>query len=249
MATNKMTEFHFNGKTALVTGAGRGIGRAIAIALSSAGAVTYALSRTKEHLDGLVSEHPNIRPVCVDLANWESTKKAVDELGQIDLLVNNAAIYHEQPFLEVDPQSFDSLMNVNVKAVINVSQVVAKRLIERQCPGAIVNISSDSAYAVFSNGTSYSASKAALDMLSRMMATELGRHQIRVNIVNPSVVNTDILKDVDSAILDHCKARAPLGTFSEVEDVANAVMFLLSDSARNINGINLIVDGGISIQG
>jgi len=244
-----MAEFHFNGKTALVTGAGRGIGRAIAKALSSAGATTYALSRTKEHLDSLVSEVPEIRPVCVDLSDWDSTRKAVEALGQIDLLVNNAGTYREQPFLEVDQESFDMLMNVNVKATINVSQVVARGLIDRKSPGSIVNISSDSAFAAFANGASYSASKAALDQLSRIMATELGRHQIRVNIVNPSVVNTEALKDVDPAILEQCRARAPLGKFSEVEDVANAVLFLLSDSAGNVNGINLVVDGGISIQG
>jgi len=189
---NNNFSYQFEGKRALVTGASRGIGKAIAIALSQSGAETYALSKTKEHLDTLIAECPSILPVCVDLSDWAETRKAVESLPPIDLLVNNAGVAKLMSFLNVQQEDIDTCFDVNVKAVINISQVVAESLISRGCPGSIVNISSQSSVRAGPDRTVYSASKGALDMITKVMALELGPHKIRVNSVNPTVVMTDM---------------------------------------------------------
>jgi len=241
--------FKFDGKRALVTGAGRGIGRAIAIALAKNGAETYALGKTQKNLDDLVAECPSIRPICVDMSDWAATRLAVEGLAPIDLLVNNAAVSQLAPFLEVQPEHFDESFEVNVKAVINISQVVAKSLISRGSPGAIVNISSQASVRAFADHTIYCAAKGALDQLTRMMALELGPHQIRVNSINPTVVMTDMGRkhwDNDT-IGGPMKAKIPLGRFAEVSDVVDPVLYLLSDSASMVHGAFLMVDGGFTV--
>jgi L-xylulose reductase len=239
--------YHFAGKMALVTGAGRGIGRATAKALVAAGAVTYGLSKTKENLDSLKSECPDIRTVCVDLSDWDATKKAVEDIGPIDLLVNNAGVLQLHSFLEVEPQKFDEIYNVNVKALMCVSQVVAKGMIARGCSGSIVNVSSVGSSRAVKSYSAYGSSKAAVDQLTRIMALELGPHKIRVNSVNPTVVMTDLGKITwaDPARSVPFLARHPLGKFAEEDDVANAIMFLLSDKAGMIDGHSLPIDGGV----
>jgi len=151
-------DISFQGKRALVTGAGQGIGRAIAKKLSESGAIVFALSRSPEHLITLSAEAPNVKPVEVDLSNWDETKKVVEEVGPVDLLVNNAAISILEPFLEMHPESFDKMFSVNVKACINVAQVVAKGMIKEGRHGSIVNVSSKvrfDYYYFYSNLTSF----------------------------------------------------------------------------------------------
>lgn len=241
--------FQFKGKTALVTGAGQGIGREICKSLSSAGAVVYALSKTQQNLDSLVSECPDIRAVCLDLVDWQSAQNAVKSLGHIDLLVNNAGVAEYSPFIDVTMDSFDSIMNVNVKAVFAVSQAFARGVIERGGSGAIVNVSSKASSRVLKNLIVYCTSKAAVDQLTRSLAYELGPHKIRVNAVNPTVVMTAMgrLLWTDPAVGDPMRARIPLGRFADEIDVVNAVLYLLSDSAAMINGVTLPVDGGFLV--
>lgn len=127
----------------------------------------FALSKTKKHLDTLVAIDPKIQPICVDLRDWDATRKAVQNVLPIDLLVNNAAVACLSPFLDATPEAFDLTFDVNVKAVLNVSQVVARSMIERKSGGSIVNISSQAAYAALKDHTVYCSSKGALDMLSK----------------------------------------------------------------------------------
>jgi len=242
--------FNFAGKRALVTGGSRGIGRAIAIALSKAGAETIALSKTKGHLDSLVKEFPAIRTVCVDLTNWDETKKAVEKLGQIDLLVNNAGILHQQPFIEIDKETISKTLKTNFEPVINVSQVVAKTLIKNKKPGAIVNMSSVASMRAVSTLVSYGAAKGAMDNLTKNMVLDLAPHQIRVNSVHPTLV---LKTDMAQGILDDeksnamIKARTPQGRFAEISEVVGPVLFLLSDAASMVNGAFLTVDGGYTV--
>lgn len=240
--------FNFAGKRALVTGAGRGIGRALAIALSKAGAETFALSRTKETLDSLVKEYPAIHPVCVDLSKWDETRKAVEQLGQIDFLVNNAGIALRQPFLEVDQESIEKTFKLMFDAVVNVSQIVAKTMIKNKKPGAIVNISSQVSKRATVAQAVYGASKGALDNLTKTMVLELGPHQIRINSVHPTVVLTDMGKYWnDEKVGGPMKARIPLGRFAEESEMVGPVLFLLSDAASMVNGAFLTVDGGFTV--
>ncbi|XP_027883439.1 L-xylulose reductase isoform X2 [Xiphophorus couchianus] len=239
-------EISFTGKQALVTGAGKGIGRSTALALARCGARVTAVTRTQADLNSLVQECPAIVPVCVDLADWAATEAALKDVGPIDLLVNNAACTKLQPFLEVTPDQFDLLFNVNVKAVLHISQMVAGGMKARGSGGSIVNVSSQASQRALRDHTVYCATKGALDMLTKVMALELGPHQIRVNSVNPTVVMTKMghLGWSDPEKAQTMKSRIPLGRFAEEEDVVNCILFLLSEKSSMINGVALPVDGG-----
>lgn len=127
----------------------------------------FALSKSKEQLDTLATADPRIQPICVDLSDWNATRKAVQSVLPIDLLVNNAALACLSPFLDATPEEFDQTFDVNVKAVLNVSQVVAGNMIERKSGGSIVNISSQAGQAALKDHAVYCSSKGALDMLSK----------------------------------------------------------------------------------
>ncbi|KAL4712292.1 hypothetical protein ACJJTC_004054 [Scirpophaga incertulas] len=239
-------EISFKGKRILVTGAGQGIGRGIAIELWRAGANIVALSRTRAHLESLQSEYPSIDIVSVDIGDWEKTRSVIESLGHFDALVNNAAIACCEPFLDTTSTNYDRTFDVNVKAVLNISQIIARKMVDNKTHGAIVNISSQASKAALKDHAVYSASKAALDALTRSMALELGPHGIRVNSVNPTVIMTEMAKvgwsDPDKA--KDMLSKIPLGRFGEVSEVVNAVVFLLSEKSSMINGVELPIDGG-----
>ncbi|KAK7500948.1 hypothetical protein BaRGS_00007828 [Batillaria attramentaria] len=239
-------EIRFDGKRAMVTGAGKGIGRDIAKALHKCGADTVALSRTQADLDSLKEECPGIQIVTQDLSDWTRTRDTVSDLGNFDLLVNNAAVQRVGPFLEFGEKDIDFIFDTNFKGVFNVTQTVARGMVERGTGGAIVNISSLAATRGFDRHSLYCPSKAALNSLTQVLAIELGPKKIRVNSVLPTVVMTDMgrLGWSDPAKANPFIARTPTGRFAEVEDVTNAVLFLLSDKAAMINGTMLPVDGG-----
>ncbi|XP_054831926.1 L-xylulose reductase [Eublepharis macularius] len=236
----------FAGRRALVTGAGKGIGKAVAAALSRAGAHVVALSRTQADLDSLQKECPGIQTLCVDVGDWEATEAALSELGDIDLLVNNAGIALLQPFLEVTKEAFDRSFNVNLRAALHISQIVARKLIARGAPGAIVNVSSQASVRSVMDHTVYCSTKSALDMLTKTMALELGPHKIRVNSVNPTVVMTEMGRRnwSDSQKAAAMISRIPLGKFAEEADVVNGILFLLSDQSNMTTGAMLPIDGG-----
>ncbi|CAG5031498.1 unnamed protein product [Parnassius apollo] len=223
-----------------------GIGRGIAEQLWRTGAKVVAVSRTKSYLESLQNEYPSIDIVELDVADWSKTREIIDSLGHFDALVNNAAVGVCQPFLECTPESFDSTMAVNLKSIINISQVVARKMIANKTQGAIVNISSQASKAALKDHTIYSASKAGLDAVTRAMALELGPYGIRVNAVNPTVIMTAMGRigwsDPDKA--NTMLSKIPLGRFGEVSEVVDAVLYLLSDKASMINGVELPIDGG-----
>ncbi|XP_013169019.1 PREDICTED: L-xylulose reductase-like [Papilio xuthus] len=239
-------EISFRGKKVFVTGAGQGIGRGIAEQLWRTGAKVVAVSRTRSHLETLQNEYPSIDIVELDVGDWDKTREVIESLGHFDALVNNAGIGLCQPFLECTPEAFDTTMNINLKSIINVSQVVAKKMIENKTQGAIVNVSSQASKAALKDHTIYSASKAGLDAVTRAMALELGPYGIRVNAVNPTVIMTAMGRigwaDPDKA--NTMLSKIPLGRFGEVSEVVDAVLYLLSDKASMINGVELPIDGG-----
>uniref|UniRef100_A0A4X2LJQ9 Carbonyl reductase 4 n=1 Tax=Vombatus ursinus TaxID=29139 RepID=A0A4X2LJQ9_VOMUR len=214
-----------------------GIGRDTVKALRDSGAQVVAVSRTKEDLVSLSKERPGIEPVCVDLGDWEATERALGNIGPIDLLVNNAAVLLEQPFLEVSKEAFDRTINVNLRSVIQVSQMVAKGMIARGVPGSIVNVSSIVSRAAIFCLTSYKK--------PRLRAASFVS-QIRVNTVNPTVVLTHMGRRVTNhtELAKYLKERTPLNKFAEVEDVVNSILFLLSDKSAMTNGSGILVDGG-----
>ena len=235
----------FAGKRALVTGAGKGIGRAAALRLASHGAEVFALSRTQADLDSLKAENPKIQTACVDLTDWSSTKEIVSKMIPISLLVNNAATAVQSSVLNLSSEGFDTMMAVNVKSALNISQVIATDLINRNQKGNIVNVSSVGSLRATQSGFGYSSSKAALDMLTKCMAYELSSKGIRVNSINPTLVWTAMSRKIFTEELGQKFAnKLPMRRLATVDDVVNSIMFLLSDKSDMVNGHLLPIDGG-----
>uniref|UniRef100_A0A6B2LG63 L-xylulose reductase n=1 Tax=Arcella intermedia TaxID=1963864 RepID=A0A6B2LG63_9EUKA len=235
----------------MVTGAGKGIGRQISLDLAKNGAFVVAISRSTEDLKSLQEQIQQMGKTCkmiqADLGNVEECKRAATEAAQldIDLLVNNAGISKMGLLVDLTVEDWDAVLNVNLRAVFIISQIISKGMIKRR-KGAIVNISSQASSVGLEKHSSYCASKGALDQLTRVMSLELGKHNIRVNAVNPTVVLTDMGKTAwsDPKRSGPMLAQIPLGRFAEPSDVSEAVLFLLSPKASMINGITLPIDGG-----
>jgi NAD(P)-dependent dehydrogenase (short-subunit alcohol dehydrogenase family) len=235
----------FAGRRALVTGAGKGIGRDIAKLLHDCGATVIALTRTAEDLESLAREMPCETITC-DLADADEAREGAEKAGDVDLLVNNAGISILDPFLEAKVEDFDRTIAVNVRAMMLVTQVVAKNMIARGVNGVIVNLSSVGSKVGIPDHTGYCASKGAVDQLTRVMATELGQHGIRVNAINPTVTLTPMGEMAwgDPAKSEPVLARIPVGRFAQPIDVAYVVAFLLSEYSAMVDAVTLPVDGG-----
>jgi len=238
---------NFQGKRILVTGAARGLGRELVERLSKQGAIVFALGRNPEYLGNLKADFPSVNTVCVDLADWQATRSAVEGCGQIDYLINNAATVHVEPFLHVTKEHFDEQFNVNVKAALNVSQVVAQGMVDRGEGGCIINVSSLGAKVAAPVLSIYDTTKASLDMLTKSMALELGKHNIRVNSVNPTVFLSNMTKEFLEKNPEGGKPyqdRTPLKRLAQVSEIVDSILFLMSDSAGMIHGTTLLIDGG-----
>ena len=238
-------QFDFQQKRILVTGAGKGIGREIARMLHSFNGNVVALSRSERDLHSL-KEEINCDTIVAELGDPDADRQAAEQAGDVDFLVNNAAIAILEPFLKTTVEAWDKTMAVNLRAVMIVSQVIAKRMIERGVAGSIVNVSSMASFQAPHDHAAYCASKAGLDQLTAVMAVELGSYRIRVNSVNPTIVLTEMGKRAwgDPAKGGPKLARIPLGRFAECEDIASVVCFLLTDGAAMLNGLSLRIDGG-----
>lgn len=242
--------YDFTGHTIAVTGAGKGIGRATVISLYQSNALKIiAITRTQADLDTLIKEtnyDGKIIPVCLDLSNQDfmPTLETIFKEHKVNMLVNNAGTGGLTSFEEMTEENYDRIMQVNLKSATFVAQLFAKNFNSKT--GSIVNVSSQAAFVPLPLHTSYCVSKAGMDMLTKMMALELGSKNIRINSVNPTVVMTDLGKSAwsDPVKADTVLSRIPLRRFAEVSDVVQPILFLLSDAASMVNGSCLPVDGG-----
>jgi len=241
---------HFDGKRALVTG-GKGIGRQVCIDLARCGAFVVAVSRTQEDLNSLKSEiqqmgRGGIQIIRADLSKVADIKRVVKEAGDIDFLVNNAGVSTLKSVFEHTEEDWDYILNVNLKAVFLLTQLVCQRMVENKKAGVVCNVSSQASSIGLDKHLAYCVSKGGLDQLTRVMALELGPHGVRVNSVNPTVVLTDMGKMAWSAPEKSgpMLAKIPLHKFCQPKDVSDAILFLLSDRASMITGVTLPVDGG-----
>lgn len=239
----------FEGKSVLVTGAGKGIGRATAKRLAGNGAQVVAMTRTREDLDSLEREI-GCRSIVVDLADAAATRTAAREALPVDYLVNCAGTTALDAFLDVTDETFDAIYAVNTRAPMIIAQEYARDRVRRGVPGAIVNVSSVSSFIGFADHAAYCASKGALDALTRVMANELGRHGIRVNAINPTVTLTPMATKAwsDPEKAGRMLSRIPLGRFADPDDIADVILYLLSDRAAMLNGLAMPVDGGFMVN-
>lgn len=233
------------GKTALVTGAGKGIGRETVRLLAERGVSVVALSRTPSDLVSLAKE-TGCRTLAVDLADSAAARAAVRKVGPCDWLVNCAGINVLESFLDMSDEGYEAVLGTNLRAALVVAQEFARARIAAGGGGAIVNVTSVAAHRGFLDHTAYAASKAGLEGATRVMARELGPHGIRVNAIAPAITLTELAARAwsDPAKSAPMMARTPLGRFCEVGDVAEAILMLLGDGAAMITGAVVPVDGG-----
>ncbi|HYZ97448.1 MAG TPA: SDR family oxidoreductase [Acidimicrobiales bacterium] len=247
-----MGPFSLDGRTALVTGASRGIGRATAVALDRAGARVALAARSADHLDDVAGELAN-DPVALvaDLADatapGELAARARAALGHVDVLVNNAAIAARLDTVETDGELIDSLHAVNVRAPLLLTAALVPSMIERG-RGSIINLSSVSGVVGTPRRAAYAATKGALDAATRSLAIELGPHGIRVNSVAPGVVDTALWERNKPipGVVEGIEAQTPLRRWAQPDDVADVIVFLASDAARFVTGETVSADGGMA---
>jgi NAD(P)-dependent dehydrogenase (short-subunit alcohol dehydrogenase family) len=242
--------FRLDGKTALVTGAGRGIGRAVALALAAAGAELVLVSRTLSELDTVAREIASsggkARTLPFDVTDAAAMRDAFAGLGALDILVNNAGLNRPQPFLEVDEDTLDRLLALNVRAAFLVAQASARRMVA-QGEGVIINMSSQMGHIGSERDrTVYVMTKHAIEGLTKAMAVELASKGVRVVSIAPTFIDTPLVRPFfdDPTFRKWVLDRIPLGRLGTVEEVASAVVFLASPAAALVTGSSLLADGG-----
>ena len=243
-----------SGKIAIVTGGGSGLGYAIAEKFIQAGIVTIIAGRNKEKLNTAKEKlGKQCHAIACDVSNLSSIPGFVNDIikqfGQIDILVNNAGINMKKEFIEVTDEDFQKVITTNLTGVFVMSREVVKHMLERKT-GCIINISSMAAQYGLPKVIAYSASKTAIDGMTRAMAVELSPKGIRVNAIAPGFIYSDMTaKALDSDPERKAKvfSRTPMGIMGQPSDIGDAALFLASDGAKYITGVVLPVDGGNSI--
>lgn len=245
--------FRLNGKKALVTGAAGGLGKAIADGLSRQGALVYGTSRDPATAEILATRYGS-EPIVMDQADLGGIETAVERLyelsGGIDLLCNNAGINVPQKAIEVDVETWNKILNVNLSGVFFLSQAFGKRWIRDGNKGSIVNVSSQAGSVAIEERASYGASKAGLSHLTKVLALEWAPHGIRVNAIAPTFIRTELTESTlsEPGWAEELLSRIPLGRFGTPEDVAGAVVYLFSEEASLVTGHLLTIDGGYTIR-
>ncbi|WP_083509142.1 SDR family NAD(P)-dependent oxidoreductase [Planococcus rifietoensis] len=249
-----LASFRLEGKTAIVTGAGKGIGRAIALALGEAGANVLLVARTESDLEQVMEEMAGDRTAyaVADVTDRNdiqlAVEKAVERFGGVDILVNNAGMNIRSKLDDATDSEWHRIMDTNAQSVFMFSQEAAKHMTKG---ASIINVSSVGGDRALKTGVVYAASKAAIIQMTKVMAMEWGERGIRVNAIGPWYFRTPLTENLlsDQEYLDSILAVTPLKRVGELPEVASPVVFLASDAAGYITGQTLFIDGGMSIHG
>ena len=246
-----LKDINLKGKIALVTGATKGIGRSTAIAMHQVGASIIAFGRNINELNSL-KKKLKIRIKCIecDVNDYEKISEIIKNLNRIDILVNNAGTNLPEPFLKVKKSSLETLLDVNTKAAFNVAKLCTDKMlklkIRKKVGGTIINTSSMFGLVAGPNRTVYSMTKFGIEGLTKGMAVDLAKYNIRVNSVCPTFVETPRAKKYlsNKTFKKYALSNIPLGRIATESDIATAITFLSSDAASMITGSSLIIDGG-----
>ena len=239
-----------DGRRALVTGAGRGIGLAAAAALAQAGAHVVLAARTAAEIAAAAAqirdEGGSAEPLVLDVTDLGAVRDAIEAQAPFDVLVNNAGTNRPAAFLDVTEQDYDAITTLNQRAAFFVAQAVARRMVQASVRGSIIHISSQMGHVGGARRTVYCMSKHGIEGLTKAMAIDLAPHGIRVNSIGPTFIDTPLTRPFwnDRAFHDDVVRRIKLGRLGTVEDLMGAVVFLASDAAALVTGTALVVDGG-----
>ena len=249
-----LKKYNLKNKTALVTGAGKGLGRACAIALSEGGSNLIIISRTKKDLSEVSKIIKKNKSKCksyvCDLTHYSEIKKIINEQPRIDILVNNAGNNIPEHFTKVKTKNMEHLVNINTIAAFNVAQLCALKMIKsknrKKIGGAIVNMSSQMGHVGGPIRSVYNMNKFGIEGLTKGMAIDLAKYNIRVNSIAPTFVVTPMTRKFlkNKKFRKETLNNIPLGRFAEMSEISSAVVFLASDAASMITGTSLLVDGG-----
>ncbi len=243
------------GKTCLVTGGSRGIGKAIALTLAKFGAdvaITYARSAdsANEVKAEIESMGRNAKALQADAVDFDGATKVIDEIvadwGKLDVLINNAGITRDNLILRMGESEWDDVITTNLKSIFNYSKACARPMMKNR-GGSIINISSVVGISGNAGQSNYSASKAGIIGFTKSYAKELASRNIRANVIAPGYITTDMTETLGDKVLDGIKAATPLGRAGEAQEVADAVVFLASDMSTYITGEVIRVDGGMAM--
>jgi NAD(P)-dependent dehydrogenase (short-subunit alcohol dehydrogenase family) len=246
----KTPSFRLDGKRALVTGGGRGIGLAAASALAQAGAQVTLAARTQAEIEAaaqaIVARGDKAEALPLDVTDLDAVRAAVDNAAPFDVLVNNAGTNRPAVLMDVKVEDFDAIFALNVRAAFFVAQAVARRLIEAKRPGSIINISSQMGHVGAARRTVYCASKHAMEGFTKAMAIELAPHNIRVNSLGPTFLETPMTRPFfeNKAFRDEVLAKIKLGRLGQLEELTGAIIFLASEASSLMTGSALLLDGG-----
>ncbi len=242
--------FRLDGKRALITGAGRGIGLAAAGALADAGAHVTLAARTSSEIEAAAAairaRGQEADALVLDVTDLAAMQQTMARAEPFNILVNNAGTNRPKPLFDVTVEDFDVIMGLNVRAAYFVAQAVARRLMDAKQPGSIVNISSQMGHVGAARRTVYCASKHAMEGFTKAMAIELGSHNIRVNSVGPTFIETPLTRPFfeNAAFKAEVLSKIKLGRLGQLGEVTGAIVFLASEAASLITGSALVVDGG-----
>jgi len=242
--------FRLDGKRALVTGGGRGIGLAAASALAEAGAHVTLAARTQAEIEeaaaAIRARGDKAEALVLDVTDLDAVKRAIAAADPFEILVNNAGTNRPKFLMDVTVDDYDVIMGLNVRAAFFVAQAVARRLLDAKRPGSIINISSQMGHVGAARRSVYCASKHAMEGFTKAMAVELAPNNIRVNSLGPTFLETPLTRPFfeNKAFRDEVLSKIKLGRLGQLHEITGAIVFLASDASSLMTGAALVVDGG-----